>query len=48
MFGPSVAIDLKVPFLPIRKKGKLPGETVSVSYSKEYGEALIISSVESI
>uniref|UniRef100_A0A183TYE1 Adenine phosphoribosyltransferase n=1 Tax=Toxocara canis TaxID=6265 RepID=A0A183TYE1_TOXCA len=37
LFGPQIAITLNVPFIPIRKKGKLPGKTISQSYSKEYG-----------
>jgi adenine phosphoribosyltransferase len=35
----SVALALKLPFVCVRKAGKLPGETVSLSYSLEYGEA---------
>lgn len=37
LFGPQVAMDLGVAFVPIRKKGKLPGETIEASYAKEYG-----------
>ena len=37
-FGVVLSQLLDVPFLPIRKKGKLPGEVVSQSYGKEYGE----------
>lgn len=37
MFGPILAYKLNVGFVPVRKKGKLPGETVSVSYDLEYG-----------
>lgn len=37
LFGPMVAEQLKVSFVPVRKAGKLPGETVSVSYTLEYG-----------
>ena len=36
-----VAYNMKKPFALIRKKGKLPRETVSRSYSLEYGEATI-------
>lgn len=36
-FGPAVALKLKLPFIPIRKKGKLPRETIDVSYQLEYG-----------
>ena len=35
----SVALALKLPFVCVRKAGKLPGETVSLSYALEYGEA---------
>ncbi|CAI5438816.1 unnamed protein product [Caenorhabditis angaria] len=38
LFGPQVAIQLGVPFIPIRKQGKLPGSTINASYIKEYGE----------
>jgi adenine phosphoribosyltransferase len=37
LFGPMIALRLRVPFVPVRKKGKLPGETVTVAYEKEYG-----------
>jgi adenine phosphoribosyltransferase len=37
IFGAALAYELKVPFITIRKKGKLPFETVSASYEKEYG-----------
>ncbi|CAK8697220.1 adenine phosphoribosyltransferase-like [Clavelina lepadiformis] len=37
LFGPSLANHLDASFVPIRKKGKLPGEKYSVSYSLEYG-----------
>jgi adenine phosphoribosyltransferase len=37
----SVALALKLPFVCVRKAGKLPGETVSLSYSLEYGEATL-------
>ncbi|KAK5973665.1 Adenine phosphoribosyl transferase [Trichostrongylus colubriformis] len=38
LFGPIIAVQLGVPFVPIRKKGKLPGECLQASYMKEYGE----------
>lgn len=38
LFGPIIALQLGIPFAPIRKKGKLPGELYSVSYKLEYGE----------
>lgn len=37
LFGPIIALRLGLPFVPIRKKGKLPGETVAVEYKLEYG-----------
>ncbi|VDO95616.1 unnamed protein product [Soboliphyme baturini] len=37
LFGPQVAMNLKVPFVPVRKKGKLPGAVLCASYAKEYG-----------
>jgi adenine phosphoribosyltransferase len=36
-----VALSLGVGFVPVRKAGKLPGETYAVSYSLEYGEATL-------
>ena len=36
-----MAYNLHKPFIPIRKKGKLPCETVSVEYELEYGTATI-------
>ena len=37
VFGAPVALALGVPFVMIRKKGKLPGKVVSYSYDLEYG-----------
>ncbi|MFT0890797.1 adenine phosphoribosyltransferase [Pseudochelatococcus sp. G4_1912] len=37
ILGGAVAHQLSAGFVPIRKKGKLPHETVSVAYSLEYG-----------
>ena len=36
-----VAYNLHKPFVPIRKKGKLPCETISQDYDLEYGSATI-------
>lgn len=36
-FGPILAHALHIPFVPIRKKGKLPAATFSQSYDLEYG-----------
>ena len=36
--GPILAQHFGVPFVPIRKAGKLPGECYSVSYGTEYSQ----------
>ncbi len=41
IFGMPIAYELRKPFVPIRKKGKLPRETVSEKYDLEYGTAEI-------
>merc|ERR1719499_1426875 len=38
LFGPTLATRLGASFVPIRKKGKLPGKCTSVVYEKEYGK----------
>lgn len=40
-FGPLIAMELGVPFIPIRKEGKLPGNTIAYNYDLEYGSATI-------
>ncbi|KAG6813485.1 hypothetical protein H0H92_010510 [Tricholoma furcatifolium] len=37
LLGPLIALRLGAAFVPVRKRGKLPGECVSASYEKEYG-----------
>jgi adenine phosphoribosyltransferase len=37
IFGAAVAGKLGAGFIPIRKKGKLPGQTESITYDLEYG-----------
>merc|ERR1712226_691160 len=37
LFAPIVAINLGIKFVPIRKKGKLPGKVENFSYALEYG-----------
>jgi adenine phosphoribosyltransferase len=37
MFGPIVAYDLNAGFVPVRKPGKLPWQTIKESYDLEYG-----------
>ena len=39
IFGAPIAYNLHKPFIPIRKKGKLPRGTVSIQYELEYGTA---------
>lgn len=39
LFGSTVAYELGVGFVPIRKRGKLPYKTETAKYSLEYGEA---------
>lgn len=41
MFGFALSLELNVPFILVRKKGKLPRETYEVSYDLEYGESVI-------
>lgn len=48
IFGMPIAYNLKKPFALIRKKGKLPCETVSVDYDLEYGKATIEMHKDSI
>ena len=48
IFGTPIAYNLHKPFVLIRKKGKLPRETVSVDYDLEYGKATIEMHKDSI
>ena len=48
IFGTPIAYNNKKPFVLIRKAGKLPRETVSVSYDLEYGSATIEMHKDSI
>ncbi|MEM0942953.1 MAG: adenine phosphoribosyltransferase [Pseudomonadota bacterium] len=41
ILGGAAAYRLGLPFVPIRKKGKLPGQTLVEAYSLEYGEAVV-------
>jgi len=41
ILGGAIAHQLSVGFVPIRKKGKLPGTTISEEYQLEYGEAIV-------
>ncbi len=41
ILGGAVAHQLSTGFVPVRKKGKLPGKTIEQSYTLEYGEAIV-------
>lgn len=41
IFGAMMAHGLRVPFVPIRKAGKLPYKTIKQEYALEYGKAAI-------
>ncbi|AQS10778.1 adenine phosphoribosyltransferase [Clostridium saccharobutylicum] len=41
IFGVPVAYALGIGFVPVRKPGKLPAETISVSYDLEYGQDVL-------
>ncbi len=41
LFGMPLAYNLNKAFVPVRKKGKLPAETISESYNLEYGQATL-------
>ena len=48
IFGTPIAYNLHKPFVLIRKKGKLPCETVEVDYDLEYGKATLEMHKDSI
>lgn len=41
IFGTPIAYNMNKPFVPVRKKGKLPCETIEESYDLEYGKATL-------
>jgi len=41
IIGGALAYKLGLGFVPIRKKGKLPGKTISIGYGLEYGKDII-------
>lgn len=41
IFGAPIAYNLKKGFIPVRKKGKLPCQTIEESYDLEYGKATL-------
>ncbi|KAK0084430.1 hypothetical protein PV325_007024 [Microctonus aethiopoides] len=48
LLGPLISVALNKPFVPIRKKGKLPGNVKRENYKLEYGEATFEIQIESI
>ncbi|KAI4490919.1 hypothetical protein M0802_010593 [Mischocyttarus mexicanus] len=48
LLGPMICTEIDKPFIPIRKKGKLPGKVARQSYSLEYGENTFELQVDSI
>lgn len=48
LIGPALAMRLNVPFILIRKKGKLPHKTVSHAYELEYGKAEIEMHIDAV
>lgn len=48
LFGMPLALALGVPFITVRKKGKLPWRTVSYKYDLEYGSAEVEMHVDSV
>ncbi len=47
IFGSLVAWELGLPFIPLRKPGKLPYDVQSVSYDLEYGSAALEAHIDS-
>lgn len=48
LFGCPVATELNIGFVPIRKPGKLPRETIEESYSLEYGKNTLAMHADAI
>ncbi len=48
MFGVPIAYEMHKGFVPVRKKGKLPMETIEQSYDLEYGSATVEMHTDSI
>ena len=48
IFGVPIAFNTRTAFVPVRKKGKLPYETISETYDLEYGTATIESHKDAI
>ncbi|MDR8524322.1 MULTISPECIES: adenine phosphoribosyltransferase [Shewanella] len=48
LFGAPLALELGIGFVPVRKPGKLPRETISESYELEYGHDVLEMHVDAI
>ncbi len=48
IFGAPLALELNAAFVPMRKKGKLPYKTISITYELEYGEDSIEMHIDAI
>lgn len=48
LYGMPLSLELGVPFITVRKKGKLPYHTVSYKYDLEYGSAAIEMHVDTV
>lgn len=48
LFGMALAMAMEVPFVAVRKKGKLPYKTVSYKYNLEYGSAEVEMHIDAI
>jgi adenine phosphoribosyltransferase len=48
VFGAPLALKLKLPLILVRKKGKLPGKTIGISYGLEYGKDSVEVSVDTL
>lgn len=48
LFGAAAAYQLGIGFVPVRKKGKLPFHTESITYALEYGQSVVEMHVDAI
>jgi adenine phosphoribosyltransferase len=48
LFGPLLSVECNIPFVMLRKKGKLPGQCIGVYYDLEYGSNEIEIQVDAI
>jgi len=48
LFGMMLAEQLELPFIPVRKQGKLPYKTVAHEYALEYGSAVVEMHIDAV